>query len=326
MDPLPVSSNSVQAGRPGRRAVVVRPRLDGEGSSGARLDGEADPSQRSGPSPAAPSDRSSARLGRLPGVSGPAPGEGHGPQLLPLELRPGLSIVHGNADPPGKGPGRRYRICAYGPMPMYTSALGLWVSQSLIGETLICASAYALCLFLIYRLVGIYSSKTIGLAAAGFGFVLMSRFYKWYVWLIPLATLWALHRYLSAPIERRPRWIVGTGLVGGLCWLFRPDMGTMLFIADLVFLTVIETCSRPRGARFIVGASIALCGRVCRLPAGLVRVHRHRGGCPCSARLSQDDHRRSVLARLGDGTALTSRPRRDPGVYPGADDADPGRL
>ena len=81
-------------------------------------------------------------------------------------------------------------IMAYGPMAMYASALGLWVCDSLIGETILCATGYAICLFLIYRLVAAHSSKKMGLAAAGVGFLVQARFYKWYVWLIPLAVAW----------------------------------------------------------------------------------------------------------------------------------------
>ena len=145
----------------------------------------------------------------------------------------------------GKVPGIDV-VTAYGPMAMYTSALGLKLSASLIGETILCASGYSVCLFLIYWLVKNHSTGVFGLVAAGIGFFLQARFYKWYVWLIPLGTLWALHRYVTSPVPRRWRWAVGSGLVVGLSWLYRLDMGTLEFAAGLVFIALIESGCLPR--------------------------------------------------------------------------------
>jgi hypothetical protein len=145
----------------------------------------------------------------------------------------------------GRIPGIDVMI-TYGPMAMYTSAVGLWASGSLIGEMLLCAVGYALCVSLIYRLVAAYSSRTTGLVAAGFGVLLLSRFYKWYVWLIPLATLWVLHRYLSSPARQRWRWLVCCGFVLGLSWLYRLDMGTMELAATILFMVLLESGRPPR--------------------------------------------------------------------------------
>jgi hypothetical protein len=145
----------------------------------------------------------------------------------------------------GRIPGVDVMI-TYGPMAMYTSAAGLWASGSLIGEMLLCVGGYALCVSLIYRLVAAYSSRTTGLVAAGFGMLLLSRFYKWYVWLIPLATLWVLHRYLSSPARQRRRWLICCGFVLGLSWLYRLDMGTMGLAATIVFMVLLETGHPPR--------------------------------------------------------------------------------
>lgn len=105
----------------------------------------------------------------------------------------------------GKVPGIDV-ITAYGPMAMYTSALGLKLSDSLIGETILCTGGYSLCLFLIYWLVKNHSTICLGLVAAWAGFLVEARFYKWYVWLIPLGSLWALHCYLMSPAANRWRW------------------------------------------------------------------------------------------------------------------------
>ncbi len=132
-------------------------------------------------------------------------------------------------------------VIGYGPLVMYTSALGLWLTNhSLIGETLICAGGHALAIFLIYHLVSRYASKLVGLLAAGFAYFLQIRLYKWYVWLIPLAILWAWHRYVRADREQRRPWIVATGLILGMCSLFRPDYGITETAVVLVLLGFFE--------------------------------------------------------------------------------------
>jgi hypothetical protein len=131
-------------------------------------------------------------------------------------------------------------VIAYGPAVMYTSALGLWISHSLVGETILCAGGYALALFLIYRLVKESSSRPMGLAAGGLAFVLLARFYKWYIWLIPLVTLWTLHRYGSSPPSGRSRRAFVCGLVLGCCWLFRPDMATIQLLVGLAVVALAE--------------------------------------------------------------------------------------
>jgi hypothetical protein len=146
----------------------------------------------------------------------------------------------------GKVPGIDLPI-AYGPLVMYTSALGLWLTHSLIGETILCSTGYALSVFLLYHLVSRYASKWLGLVAAGFGLLLQARFYKWYLWLIPMAILWMSHRYLNSPPTRRWRWIIAGGSILGIGWLFRPDFGTTNLMACLVFLGLVEASEPPRG-------------------------------------------------------------------------------
>jgi hypothetical protein len=107
----------------------------------------------------------------------------------------------------GKVPGIDL-VIGYGPLVMYTSALGLWLSHSLVGETILCSVGYALSVFLLYHLVSRYTSKPLGLVAAGFGMLLQARFYKWYVWLIPMAILWAW-RELALPTRLRDDQSVG---------------------------------------------------------------------------------------------------------------------
>ncbi|WP_165244871.1 hypothetical protein [Paludisphaera soli] len=139
----------------------------------------------------------------------------------------------------GKTPGLDL-VTVYGPMAMYTSALGLSLSRSLLGETLLCAGGYSLCFALLYLLVRRDWSRTAGIAAALAGYALMARYYKWYVWLIPLAALWAVQGWLDAPDDRKRRWLIRGGLVVGLSWLYRLDMGTFAGAAFVAMIGVVE--------------------------------------------------------------------------------------
>ena len=138
----------------------------------------------------------------------------------------------------GKTPGVDI-VTVYGPMAMLTSALGLRLSGSLLGETLLCVGGYSLCFALLYSLARRDWSRIAGVASACVGYALMARYYKWYVWLIPLATLWTVRGWLDAPEDRKRRWLTACGLVVGLSWLYRLDMGT--FAAAAVCLTIAAT-------------------------------------------------------------------------------------
>jgi hypothetical protein len=101
---------------------------------------------------------------------------------------------------------------------------------------------------MIYHPVARNSSRWVGAIAPGFGFALCARFYKWYVWLIPLAILWVWHRYLSSSPGRRSSWTAFAGAVVGICWLYRPEYGTTEMLACLVFLGLTEASQLPRSA------------------------------------------------------------------------------
>ncbi|OJW21518.1 MAG: hypothetical protein BGO49_13720 [Planctomycetales bacterium 71-10] len=131
-------------------------------------------------------------------------------------------------------------VCVYGPMAMLTSALGLRISGSLLGETLLCSGGYALCFTLLYVLARRDWSRTAGLAAAAAGYALMARYYKWYVWLIPLATLWGLRGWIDAADDRKRRWLAACGLIVGLGWLYRLDMGTLAAVAVGLMIAAAE--------------------------------------------------------------------------------------
>jgi len=139
----------------------------------------------------------------------------------------------------GKVPGRDIFIPG-GPLIGYTSALGLWLSGSLVGETLICCVGYGLSLWLIWLLASRYMTSFASAATSVFAYLLSARFYKWYVWFFPLATLWLLDRYGRTPPERRLRWLILAGVVLGIEWLYRFDLATTGLAASVLFIGVVE--------------------------------------------------------------------------------------
>lgn len=127
----------------------------------------------------------------------------------------------------------------YGPLVPYTSAFGEWVTNSLIGETIICCIGHALSLFLIYFIVSKHSAKTIGFVSSIVGFLLISRFYKWYYVLFPLLALLCIYYYLNSKSELRSKWLYCGGFLCGIGGLYRFDVGLALFaiFIILVFFT-----------------------------------------------------------------------------------------
>ena len=79
-----------------------------------------------------------------------------------------------------------------------------------------------------------------GLLAASIGYLLEARYYKWYVWLFPLGTLWLLDRVSGCAPNRRSWWIAATGLWMGLGWLFRWDVATTGAVACLVYFMLTQ--------------------------------------------------------------------------------------
>ena len=124
----------------------------------------------------------------------------------------------------------------YGPMVFYSSAAWYWLSGSLLGETVACAAAYALCLTIIYSLLSRHVSSLAGILGASTAYLLEARFYKWYIWLFPLGTVWLLDRVSGSSPKARHRWIAVTGLWVGLGWLYRWDVGTTGAAACAIYL------------------------------------------------------------------------------------------
>ena len=112
-------------------------------------------------------------------------------------------------------------------MVFYSSGLWYWLSGSLLGETIACAIGYALCLTIIYSVLARHVSRMAGLAGTfAAAYLLEARFYKWYIWLFPLGTIWLLDRLSGSSSKARRRLIAATGFWVGLGWLYRWDVGT----------------------------------------------------------------------------------------------------
>lgn len=147
-----------------------------------------------------------------------------------IQLALGTQILHGQV------PVRDFDFYA-GPAIWYLSALGLALSGSLIGETVLCALGYAAALALLFRAAARGSSVTAGLVSTAAALLLLPRFYKWYFALAPLAvlTLWLRHRRWGS---RRSAWELALGV--GVVSLLRPDLGATSLVAVLA-LTLLPT-------------------------------------------------------------------------------------
>lgn len=129
----------------------------------------------------------------------------------------------------------------YGPLTAFTSAFGLWVADSLISETIICALGYATAIFLIHYLSRYYVSDVAGWLTPFIGFLFLGRFYKWYYWLFPLLALYCLHRFLKSGDPKGHRWLYLAGILSGLGGLYRLDLGLAclgLYVVSLLGLSL----------------------------------------------------------------------------------------
>jgi hypothetical protein len=117
----------------------------------------------------------------------------------------------------------------YGPLVAFTSAAGIWLSGSLLGETLLCATGYAASLALIGALAARYVSPLAGLVGPALALLLIARFYKWYYWLFPLFALAGTLSVLdTTQPRRRVRRMFATGVLCGMGALYRLDFAVML--------------------------------------------------------------------------------------------------
>ena len=158
----------------------------------------------------------------------------------------GFQLALGSQVAFGKTPGVDV-FNAYGPLVIYVSALGRFLVGPLLGETWTCSLAWAAALSLLFVLVARVVGRTAGALAVFAGWGLLARFYKWYLWCIPLSFALLLVRWLEEGEERaagspasqgvpattrssRSR-ALALGLGLGLAVLLRPDVGVLCCLA-----------------------------------------------------------------------------------------------
>ncbi|MEK7793434.1 MAG: hypothetical protein AAB353_02840 [Candidatus Hydrogenedentota bacterium] len=149
-----------------------------------------------------------------------------------------------------------------GPLWAYAPALGLWVDDSLIPETLICSVGYGISLFLISLLVeanlpfGRVLNRVLGVAAGLAGLAFLSRFEKWYYWLCPLLVLFCFLQIATSPNANAAhrKWIAFAGLASGLGFLFRFDLGIGCLFAAMT--TVALYSIRPFSTETRLGRAV----------------------------------------------------------------------
>jgi|GEM_PF-1894536 len=134
----------------------------------------------------------------------------------------------------------------YGPLVTFTSAAGQWVHSSVIPEVFICSFGYSLaiaCIFYVIVRVGSAQQRWTILTGLVFSFCawfLLPQFYKWYYWCFPLLTL-ACCTHLLKNKNKLIVWRFIAGLVAGLGFLYRHDLG---IVCLLTFTVILSTQSR----------------------------------------------------------------------------------
>ncbi|MEO6026642.1 MAG: hypothetical protein ABIR79_07245 [Candidatus Binatia bacterium] len=111
----------------------------------------------------------------------------------------------------------------YGPLTVLLGAITLHLSGGdLLVESLVCAAMWAFAIGLAFRFVRRNFGALAGAATALAAFLMVARFHKWFLWLMPLVILTTTDAATRMPARRR--WLYA-GLVAGLASLLRPDVG-----------------------------------------------------------------------------------------------------
>lgn len=117
----------------------------------------------------------------------------------------------------------------YGPLAALLGAATLYATGGdLVAEALLCAAAWAVTIWTIFRLIRRDFGAIAGWCAGISAFISIPRFHKWWVWLVPLAALVAIDAPNALPSRRR--WFAA-GVVCGLAALMRPDLGVATLAA-----------------------------------------------------------------------------------------------
>jgi hypothetical protein len=152
----------------------------------------------------------------------------------------------------------------YGPLVVFTSAAGQWIHHSTLPETIICAMGYCLAMVCIFRVVQRGAARPglamiVGIVASFSAWCILSRFYKWYYWVFPMLLLLALAR--SRGESKTRFWCFATGMIAGIAFLYRHDMG-MACIGSVMATLLLQAYSGGITRKFLVEMAWVLGGFV----------------------------------------------------------------
>lgn len=184
----------------------------------------------------------------------------------------GYQMALGIAVATGRYPGFDF-VSQYGPFVAFSSWLAYAISGNLIGEIVLCAGGYATTIALIYRYLARHTNMIAGLIGAIAVMILFSRFYKWYYWLLPIATLVLSDVFMTARASGTSPWrtLAGWGVLVGISGLFRYDLLIEGAVFGAVVIAAVELTPRTRLAgniRFAATEIVAFCV-ACAFPPGL---------------------------------------------------------
>ena len=181
----------------------------------------------------------------------------------------GYQMALGMAVATGRYPGFDF-VSQYGPFVAFTSWFAYAVSGNLIGEIILCAGGYAVTIALIYRYLARHTNMIAGLIGAVAVLVLFSRYYKWYYWLLPIATLVLSDAFMAARSSGSSPWrtLAGWGALIGVSGLFRYDLLIEGAVFGTIVIAIVELTPRARlngNIRLAVKKIVAF-GLACAIP------------------------------------------------------------
>lgn len=157
-------------------------------------------------------------------------------------------------------------VTAAGPLQAVLSAPGLaLMPESVVFETVLCAVAWSLALYLLFRLVQRGSRDetargfVAGLLAVYAGVLLIGMFYKWFYWLVPLsvgALLCSAFEREDWPENASLKHFIGAALIAAVTGLYRPELGFAMLVACVVLLGLFAIDRRAIGKSVRIGLLI----------------------------------------------------------------------
>ncbi len=148
------------------------------------------------------------------------------------QLTGAMQILH------GKHPFIDFRS-TYGPLTFYASALGQILSGNrLIGEIALIIVGYWTAYLLLFKLFYEVSKKvSISVICLSFALILIPRFYKYYLVLGPILTLYSAWRYIE---NKSTKTLICMGFAIAFTGLYRFDFGVYTVICGLSTIFVIN--------------------------------------------------------------------------------------